>query len=193
VRIDEDGRVIDIGGALGAQRAGREYIFAGIHLLEPEVFRWIPSGCFFEINRMVYPRLLEEGREVRGFLTDAPWAEVGSHRTYLQAQRDHLMRNPERKVTESVVSDRVELVPPVLVGEGCQIGDGTRIGPRVVVGDNCQIGADVVIEDSAVWSDVTIGSRVHMRGAIVGHRTRIDVGTELKDVVACGEERRRIA
>ncbi len=192
VRIDGEGRVRDIKGRGVPQGEGRGYTFTGIHLFEPEIFRWVPSGRLFEINRMVYPRLIQEGRGVWGYVTDAFWAEVGSHETYLQAHRDFLVRRSFGVVSETHLSSRIELVPPVLIGRGCHIGDGARIGPLAIVGHNCDMGQRAVVEDSVLWNEVTLGPGARVRGSIVGHGATIPPGTQLRGMAIWGGEQKRI-
>jgi NDP-sugar pyrophosphorylase family protein len=192
VRMDGEGRLIEIGGRAQPQGEGEGYVFTGIHLFESEIFEWIPPNCFFEINHGVYPRLIREGRRVFGYGTDTFWAEVGSHRTYLQAHSDFLTRFASKAVSESGLSDRVELVPPVLIGKGCRIADTARVGPSVAVGNHCQIGPGVVIEDSVIWNDVIVGPEARVKGSILGHGTTIDKGTRLEGVVVYGRQRKRI-
>lgn len=192
VKIDEQGRVITIKGRGLSRAEGRGCLFTGIHLFEPEVFNWIAPGCFYEINQTVYPLLIQEDRGVWGFVTDAFWAEVGSHRTYLRAHRDFLTRRGLDVASQSPLPDRVEWTAPVLIDRGCHIGDKARIGPVAVLGHNCRIGEGAVIEDSVVWDEVTIGPRSHVRGSIVGHGTTVGPGTRLEGMVACGGERKSI-
>ncbi len=192
VKIDEEGRIITIKGRGLPQAEGRGCFFIGIHLFEPEVFDWIPPGCFYEINQTVYPLLIQEGQGVWGFVTDTFWAEVGSPRTYLHAHRDFLTRRGFGVTSESGLSDRVERIPPVLIGRNCLVGDGVRVGPSVVVGQSCHIGEGAVIEDSVIWDGVAIGVGAHIRGSILGHGTIVDPGTQVEGMVVCGGERKSI-
>ena len=192
VSVDEAGRIMDIRGSEPARGEGKGHTFIGIHVLEPEIFSLIPSGCFFEINQAVYPRLIEEGKPVWGFVTDSYWAEIGSHRAYLQAHRDFLNRHSFGVVSESELSLRARLSAPVLIGKGCQIGDEAQIGPMAVLGRGCHIGKGAVIEDSILWEKVTIGRGAHVRGSIIGYEATIDPDTHAEDMVTSGGEWKKI-
>ena len=192
VIVDEGGRVKEIRGreTLGEETEG--YIFTGIHVFEPEVFHYIPPGRFYEINQMVYPRLIREGRVVQGFVSDDFWAEVGNHKAYLQAHRDVLRRRRNSLVRESPVPSETKVSSPVLIGRECHVGRGARIGPMAVVGHRCTIGRGTVIEGSVLWDDATVGAGSRVSGSIVGHQTSIAPGTHLERMVACREDRRSI-
>jgi len=192
VIIDKAGRVKEIQGREILREETEGYIFTGIHVFEPEVFRYIPPGRFYEINQTVYPRLIREGRVVQGFVSDDFWVEVGNHKAYLQAHREVLRRRRSSLVRESPVSSETKVSPPVLIGRECHVGAGARIGPMAVVGHRCTIGRGTVIEDSVLWNEVTVGAGSRVSGSIVGHGTLIAPGTHLEHMVACREDRRRI-
>jgi NDP-sugar pyrophosphorylase family protein len=63
-------------------RAGR-YHFTGIHLLEPGIFDEIPPGTKVEINSEIYPRLITEGKMIKGFIHSGLWQELGTPQLYL--------------------------------------------------------------------------------------------------------------
>jgi len=192
VGIDNRGRITEIKARGLSRREGKGYNFTGIHVLEPEVFGWIPRDRFYEINQEVYPRLIQRGHGVWGYLTHASWAEVGSHETYLKAHRSFLARPGFSVVSQSRFSEGVKLAAPVLIGSACQAEKGARIGPSVVLGQDCQIGQGTIIEDSVIWDDVTIGTGAHIRGCILGHRTEIEARTHLEGMAISGKERVRI-
>ncbi len=156
------------------------------------MLQWIPPDRFCEINQMVYPLLIQERRGAWGFVAEAFWAEVGTHRTYLQAHRDFLIRNAFGVVNQSPVSPRVQLIPPVLIGGGCEFGDEAQIGPMAILGQRCRIGKEAVIEDSVLLEKVTVGSGTHVRGCIIGRETAVDPGIHVEDMVASGGEWKKI-
>jgi mannose-1-phosphate guanylyltransferase len=192
VIIDKAGRVKEIRGRETLREETEGYMFTGIHVFEPGVFHYIPAGRFYEINQMVYPRLIQEGRVVQGFVSDIFWAEVGNHKTYLQAHRDVLRRRRSSLVSESRMPPEAEMSLPVLIGRDCHVGAGARIGPMAVVGHRCTIGKETVIEDSVLWNDVTVGAGSRISGSIVGHGTSIAPGTHVEGMVACLRDRQRI-
>ena len=60
---------------------------AGIYLLEPSVYRFIPSGQRFDMTDLIN-RLLTEARPVAGFPITEYWLDVGDQADYERAIQD---------------------------------------------------------------------------------------------------------
>ena len=60
---------------------------AGIYLLEPLVFRYIPNGQTFNMTDLIQ-RLLDEGHRVASFPILEYWLDIGTHIDYEQAHQD---------------------------------------------------------------------------------------------------------
>jgi dTDP-glucose pyrophosphorylase/CBS domain-containing protein len=60
---------------------------AGMYLVEPTVFQFIPDGQRFDMTDLIQ-RLLENGRRVVSFPIMEYWLDVGRHADYQQAQED---------------------------------------------------------------------------------------------------------
>jgi NDP-sugar pyrophosphorylase family protein len=58
---------------------------AGIYLLEPGVYRYIPNGQRFDMTELIQ-RLLDEGRSVVSFPVREYWLDIGQREEYEQAQ-----------------------------------------------------------------------------------------------------------
>jgi len=61
------------------------FVNAGIYLLEPEVYRFIPNGTRFDMTDLVQ-RLLDAGRAVCSFPIREYWMDIGQRRDYELAQ-----------------------------------------------------------------------------------------------------------
>ena len=62
------------------------FVNAGIYLLEPEVYRFIPNGAHFDMTDLVQ-RLLDEGSPVCSFPIREYWFDIGRRQDYELAQR----------------------------------------------------------------------------------------------------------
>jgi len=60
---------------------------AGIYLLEPMVYEFIPSGQHFDMTELIQ-KLLDEGLPVAAFPLREYWVDIGKLSDYEQAQRD---------------------------------------------------------------------------------------------------------
>lgn len=88
VELDDDDRVRRIVGLpAGAAPAARGLMFPGLHVLEPEVFRWMDPGGVFSITRVTYPRLIEAGLQVFGWETHARWITIDTPEALAAADR----------------------------------------------------------------------------------------------------------
>ena len=63
------------------------FVNAGIYLLEPAVYRFIPSGSRFDMTELIQ-RLLDDGRPVVGFPIREYWLDIGEHAEYRRAEDD---------------------------------------------------------------------------------------------------------
>ena len=63
------------------------FVNAGIYLLEPVAYSFIPSGQRFDMTELI-ARLLDEGRLVVSFPIREYWLDVGDSANYQQAQED---------------------------------------------------------------------------------------------------------
>jgi NDP-sugar pyrophosphorylase family protein len=155
VRIDRHGRLRDFKGACpGGDLLPEAYVFTGVHILEPEIFRFIPPNEFFEINDQVYPKAMRDGEGVYGFPVTGYWNDLGQPRRYLDAQRALL--------------ERVGVKPFTCISASADIAQAARVGDFVSIGPRCELEADTGVEDAIVWDDVRIKNSASLQSCIVG-------------------------
>ncbi len=88
VELDDTDRVRRIVGLPPTAKPGtRALMFPGLHVLEPEVFRWMDAGGVFSITRVTYPRMIEAGLPVFGWETHARWITIDTPQTLAAADR----------------------------------------------------------------------------------------------------------
>ncbi|MGD9589674.1 MAG: sugar phosphate nucleotidyltransferase [Pyrinomonadaceae bacterium] len=114
-------------------------MFTGIHIMEPEVFDYIPRGVYSDIVPTFYSPALAKGEKIHAHVTDAEWFEMSTIPRYLDISLA-LMKDstvftgsdcrlePSAVIRDSVLWDRV------VVGEGVSlyrtiIADGVEIQP----------------------------------------------------------------
>ena len=193
IGVNQEGRICQLPWYVQQQYAAKQGVFSGIHLLEPEIFDFLPygAGC---INRDAYPAMLAAGMRVYGyFLPPGSWYDLGEPDTYLASH--WLLLDNERSLDSFVLQDGVwqvhpgsvpagvELIPPVLVGRDCQISGsdsvfapGSRIGPYVVIGDRVRIGERAIIERSVLLPGASIPAGERLKKVIWGQQAKLSVG-----------------
>ncbi len=165
----------------------------GIYILEPEVLALIPAGKEFDFSRDLFPRLMEEGRPLYGYVATGYWKDVGDLIEYRLANRDILAGLVKVALPGKFVEG---LDKPIWLGEGSRvdftaslkggvlIGKYTQVGPNVhitrsIIGDNCVIEEGAVIVGSVLWNNVMIGSRAVLKENIVGRGSEIKADARL--------------
>ncbi len=140
-------------------------INAGVYVLSPKIFDYIPAGKAMSIEREVFPKLAEQntfyGHKVTGL-----WIDVGKPEEYLQTNKICLdILASKQKMPKT---GKFKLKPPVALDKGVTIGENSVIGPYVVLGKNVSVGRNVLIRDSVIFPDTQIGDFAAVTGALIG-------------------------
>ena len=172
-------------------------INAGIYVLSPKVFQYIPRGKAVSMEREVFPKLAEKG-ELYGHVFKGLWIDIGKPEEYLQTNKillDSLV-NPRKQRN----SDKFELKNPVAIDKGVHIGEKSVIGPYAILGKNVTVGKNVQITDSVIFPDAkiddssSIDGAIIGEGAVIGKKVRISKGciiadqAKIRDNISLAEE-----
>jgi NDP-sugar pyrophosphorylase family protein len=177
VRIDCDGRLCNFKGAApGKDVLPDVFVFTGLHILEPEIFEWIPGGRFCEINDEVYPHAMRNGKAVYGFPVSGYWNDVGDPLRYLEAQRDLI---------------RVECDRARRLATGASVAEDARLGPDVTLGPGCVLGPGASVENSILWERVVIRPNITVRNAIIG--ADLTISRDCRNMVLSRQGERPVA
>jgi len=97
IELDADDRVRRVVGLPPGSPgvALRGFMFPGLHVFDPRVFRFMEPGAPFSVIRETYPRLLRAGEPIYGFVTAARWVTIDTPAS-LAAASDTLTRAPFR-------------------------------------------------------------------------------------------------
>ena len=172
----------------------------GIYVMEPEVFRHVPTGEAVDWSADVFPALLAAGAPVHGWVADGYWEDVGTHDSYRRAHADALHRRVDLEI------DGFEVAPGVWVGEGaevdadaqlagpCLIGAytkveaGARIGELTVLGKNVVVKGSAQLERAVVHDNAFIGAQVTLRGCVIGTNTDVMRAVRVEEGAVVGDE-----
>ena len=204
--VDDEGRVQRFLEKPTWGQVFSDTVNTGIYVMEPEVFDYVAAGESVDWSSDVFPRLIEEGRAVYGYVADGYWEDVGTLASYHKAQADVL----EGRVQVDI--DGFEISPGVWVGEGADVDPGAILKGPLYVGDYAKVeagaelreytvlGSNVVVRSGAflhragVQDNVFIGQQANLRGCVVGKNTdvmraaRIDEGAVVGDECIVEEE-----
>ncbi len=204
VITDASGRILRFLEKPGWGEVFSDTVNTGIYVLEPEVFRHIPSGRPFDFSKDLFPIFLRENVPIYGYNASGYWRDVGDPDSYREAVHEilegtvHLTypgRRQERAGGTLWCEEGGE-VPDDLVVEGqAVLGKGVRIGRSVrlrnaVLGDGCRVGDGAVLEGANLWRNVSVGARSHLRNVVLcdGVSAGEEVHMEEGAVVAEGTE-----
>ncbi|PKM76252.1 MAG: mannose-1-phosphate guanyltransferase [Firmicutes bacterium HGW-Firmicutes-15] len=150
----------------------------GIYVFEPEIFKYIPAGQFYDFGKQVFPHLVKAGCPFYGVTVDDYWCDVGNIDRYRQANADVLAGRVRVKTGGRLLSSKSG--GRVLLGEGVQVGKSVSFTGTVVIGSGCSIGDSVKISDSVIWNDTIIGDHSTIKGAVIGADCKISSGVDIE-------------
>jgi mannose-1-phosphate guanylyltransferase/phosphomannomutase len=182
-------------------------INTGIYILEPEVFKRIPKGEFFDFSQSLFPKMLEDGEKLYGYIADGYWRDIGNLSEYRKAHTDVLNGEVQIETTHNQVrhdqatvwiSKNVHVEPSakfvgtVILGDEVMIAAGATI-TNSVIGDRCTVDTQSSIVNSVIWHDTNIGKDVQISQAIVCDNVVIedDVAINEDAVISSGVKLRK--
>jgi NDP-sugar pyrophosphorylase family protein len=123
-------------------------MFTGIHILDPKVFDYIPSGVYSDIVPVVYRPALEKGEKIAAHVTDGNWFELSTIPRYLDISLAMMNGcdtvtganctiSPDASIRDSVIWD------DVAVHEGSNLY-------RTIVADGVSIESGEHFENAAI-------------------------------------------
>ena len=200
VITDEDGRISRFLEKPSWGEVFSNTINTGIYILEPEVLDYFDRGVNFDFSRDLFPKLLDDGVPIYGYITDDYWCDIGALDSYIETHFDILKGSVDLKIgayelekgiwvgKTSKIDRDVTLIPPVYIGENCTIRGGCRLEAYTVIGDYCYIDNNVSLKRSILWPNVYIGQNSHCRGAVVCENVKIKKDVEVYENAVIGDD-----
>jgi mannose-1-phosphate guanylyltransferase len=145
-------------------------INAGIYVLSPEIFNYIPKGKKVSMEREIFPKLAQQGK-LYGHIIHGLWIDIGKPEEYLQTNKiilDTLTKQQKPKKT-----GKYETRTHVALDKNVSIGEKSIIGPYAILGKNVTIGKNVQISDTVIFPDTKIGDNTSINGAVIGEAATI--------------------
>jgi NDP-sugar pyrophosphorylase family protein len=124
-------------------------MFTGIHILDPRVFEYIPSGVYSDIVPIVYRPALEKGEKIAAHVTDGSWYELSTIPRYLDIslammngqdvfKGANFSAKPTAMIRDSVIWDDVTIADDVslyrtIIADGVSIPAGESYENAAIV------------------------------------------------------------
>ncbi len=172
----------------------------GIYVMEPEVLAELPAGEVVDWSGEVFPRLLERGAPLYGWVADGYWEDIGSPESYFKAQADVLSGKVDVHIDGFEVSpgvwiaDGAEVDPdavltgPLCIGDYAKIEPGARVREFTVVGNNVIVKEGAFLHRAIVHNNVYVGRGAQLRGCVVGKNTDVMSLARIEEGAVVGDE-----
>lgn len=170
-------------------KAFSNLINAGLYIIEPEILDLIPEGKPYDFAKELFPKLLENGIRIHGYVGEGTWLDTGRPNDMIRANQlmtekyGYTFSDPEVS-GKLIVNSSLRhfkgsrLTGPTFIGEGVNSMEGTIIEGSAVY-DGVQIGKNVTITDSILMDGVKVldGAKIErsviMKGTVIGQKCEI--------------------
>ncbi len=160
VSLANDGRVVDILGALNSVTPSVAVNFTGVHIFEPDILDFIRAGKVSEINSDIYPDAIKKGNRIMGFVNRGVWHDIGTLDRYRKIQTGQynetmkalrIQRDEKGNIISNentFVDEKAEVLYSV-IGKGCKIEKGCRVINSVIL-DNVTLCENTIVENTVI-------------------------------------------
>jgi mannose-1-phosphate guanylyltransferase/phosphomannomutase len=202
VITEEDGRISRFLEKPAWGQVFSDTVNTGIYLLEASVMNEMPDPeeGEYDFSKDLFPKLLDRGRPLYGFVTDAYWEDIGTLEQYASAQRDVLdgrvkgVRPPGTRLRENIYVGRraqvddEELEGPLVIGDNVRVDEGAKISPYTVIGSNVVVSAGATLERSIVAEGTYIGEGAELIETLIGRNSYVQPRARLLERSALGDD-----
>src|ERR671915_180512 len=202
VITEEDGRISRFLEKPAWGQVFSDTVNTGIYLLEPSATAEIPDPQEgeYDFSKDLFPKLLDAGRSLYGYITEDYWEDIGTLEQFAGAQRDVLdgrvqgVRPPGTRLRENIyvgrraLVDDDELEGPVVIGENVRVDEGARIGAYSVIADNVVVSAGASVERSVVAEGTYIGEGAELVDTLVGRNSYVQARSRILERSSLGAD-----
>lgn len=202
VITEEDGRISRFLEKPAWGQVFSDTVNTGIYLLEASVMDEIPDPgqSEYDFSKELFPKLLEAGKPLYGYITEEYWEDIGTLEQYASAQRDVLdgkvsgVRPQGTRLRESIyIGTRAQvrdedLEGPVVIGDNVRVDERARISPYSVIGPDTIVASGARIERSVVAGSSYIGEGAELYDTLVGRSSYVQARARLLERSALGDD-----
>lgn len=164
IEADGAGRIAKIRGKGPDVPGLSPWHFLGVHVIEPELFGFIPTDGPRDINGETYPKAIAEGRFIQALPVEVGcWADLGTPRRYYDACMEILSGG----VDLSAMGDSSPLRNGAMRGQGSFVVEGGSVP------GSASLEASVVCEGVKVGEGARIVRSILLPGAVVPPRQEV--------------------
>jgi NDP-sugar pyrophosphorylase family protein len=144
-------------------------MFTGIHILEPEVFNYIPQNQFSDIISVFYRPAIAEGKPIVAHVAEGMWFELSTIPRYLDITLAVLNgENNGLSIGENVNIAQTAEVRNSIIWDNVTIEPGAKLN-RAILADNVRIKAGEIKENVAIVPAALVGDLETPEKALKGY------------------------
>ncbi len=199
VVTDEQGKIKRFLEKPGWSQVFSDTVNTGIYLLKPSVLS-LAERMPCDFSGDIFPKLLEKGRPLYGYVADGYWCDIGDLDAYRHCHYDIFAGKTKavRAASEirpgiyaeegAVIEAGAELHAPLFIGKKAHIESGARIDGYTAIGEGCHIRSGASIKRSVLLPGVTVSKNAQIRGSILCTHSFVGEGAALFEQSVLGEE-----
>jgi mannose-1-phosphate guanylyltransferase len=180
VPCDQSGRVLDFLEKM--ENPVTDLINAGCYIFKRSIIDQIPANKVVSVERETFPNLLKSGANIRGFIDNSYWLDVGTPQALLTASRDLVIGKISSPAVVNKINDCV-ISPSAIINSTATIAGGSTIGDLVTVEAGAEIIGSIIGAGTKIYANSKINNSILGRSVIVGDSAQI-----IGSVVADGEK-----
>ena len=200
VITEEDGRIQRFLEKPTWGQVFSDTVNTGVYIMEPEVLAEVSAKESVDWSHDIFPKLLQRGAPIYGWVSERYWEDVGTLESYLKAQADVLARRVEVDIAGfelspgvwlgegAVVDPDAVLTGPVVVGEYAKVEAGAHLREYSVIGANVVVKEGAFIHRAVVHNNVFVGPGTTLRGCVVGKNTDVMRRARIEETAVVGDE-----
>lgn len=166
---------------------------AGLYVVEPEILDYIPEGEPYDFAKQLFPKLIENGIEIHGYIGEGTWLDTGRPNDMIRANQlmteKYGYNYAENSVSGKLIINSslrqfqgTTLKGPSYIGEKVTASAGSSIESSAIY-DCVQIGKDVTIKDSILMDGVKVSDGSHIDKSVIMGGTIIGENCEIHESV----------
>ncbi len=166
-------------------------INAGVYVFQPQVLEEIPKDMEVSVEKETFPKILQEGKEMFGYIHYGYWLDVGTIEKFKKGNFDLidgkielLYRKSEENLEKKdnvLIGKNVIIEGKLITDENVIIGENSKFKGKVIIGKKSFIGKDCLIENSIIFENAFIGDGCIIENSIIGNSVILKNNCEVKN------------
>lgn len=190
---DKNNRVISFQEKPKPEEAKSNLANTGIYFFNQRILDEIPpfeKVPVYDVATDLFKKLMSKSIPIHAVTIERYWADIGTHKQYLQSIKDALEDKVKIKIDAEktsygfkekgvTIDNTSKIKGNIYLGENVKIGPNARINGFVYIEKNCVIEANSYISNSMIWPNSRIGKNVKIINSILGNNCIVNNNTEI--------------